>query len=78
MTGSEFVRLKSRVQACLTAYGEISVDTCIRQMCDIVIGNGESITPYQLAGLMQIAQDAAEHNMRVYDKLIAYAKGEKG
>lgn len=77
MTGASFMRLKDAVRANLTAYGEITTDACIRQMCDVIIGHGEPITPYQLTDLMRIAEEIAEHNMQVYDKLIAIAKAER-
>lgn len=77
MTGASFMRLKDSVRANLTAYGEITTDACIRQMCDVIIGHGEPITPYQLTDLMRIAEEIAEHNMQVYDKLIAIAKAER-
>lgn len=77
MTGASFARLKDSVRANLTAYGEITTDACIRQMCDVIIGHGEPITPYQLTDLMRIAEEIAEHNMQVYDKLIAIAKAER-
>lgn len=77
MTGASFLKLKGNVQSLLTTYGEISVDSCIRQMCDIVIGHGESVTPHQLAELMDISRRAAEHNLEAYDKLIEIAKTER-
>ena len=77
MTGTSFLKLKSNVQSLLTTYGEISVDSCIRQMCDIVIGHGESVTPHQLAELMDISRKAAEHNLETYDYLIKVAKTER-
>ena len=77
MTGASFMRLKDAVRANLTAYGEITTDACIRQMCDVIIGHGEPITPYQLTDLMRVAEEVAEHNLQVYDRLIEIAKTER-
>lgn len=77
MRGESFSQLKNTVQSVLTAYGEISKDACVRQMCDLIIGHGDSITPNQLAELMSVSENAAEHNAEVYDRILECAKEER-
>lgn len=69
MNENEYNDLQNTINTALTTSGELQEDGCIRIMCECVISQPYSITPSQLASLMDLAKLKSHDNIERWLKI---------
>ena len=74
MTGTKFVDFLNYAKTILITGGETNRDVTLRQVCDLIISQPESVTPYQMARLADMAAEVANRNAHRQENYVRYRK----